>query len=106
MLFVNRLDAFVLKRNLFQYCYFHLFTTITIGQADFSGFAMNVYKYSLIKLRLTKIVKFIGLKYGIIESNTNYFKPAYNNANCIRQLNPAKSRQATNFFTTLSGILS
>ena len=29
---------------------------------------------------LLKILKYIGLKKGIIESNTKYFKPAYNNA--------------------------
>ena len=41
----------------------------------------QIYSYSRSLVRTSlKILKYIGLKYGIIESNTKYFKPAYNNA--------------------------
>ena len=41
----------------------------------------QIYSYSRSLVRKSlKILKYIGLKYGIIESNTQYFKPAYNNA--------------------------
>ena len=41
----------------------------------------QIYSYSrsLVQTSL-KILKYIGLKYGIVESNTKYSKPAYINA--------------------------